>query len=115
MLQERDLQINAEEDSPGQPSAWKLVYTVMRCPGSCGLGPHCWQDPYGKKHYKLYKEELLSLVKHVETGGVLQSHEDVSGIIREQIYKTERRRLDRQKGTIAPQPSQWVCDRFGPT
>ncbi|KAL2802920.1 hypothetical protein BJX63DRAFT_425707 [Aspergillus granulosus] len=47
----------------------------MRCPGSCELGPHCWQDPYGKKHYKLYRDEILSL-----------------------IYRAERRRLEGQKG-----------------
>jgi hypothetical protein len=71
-----------------------MVYALMRCPGSCDLGPHCWQDPYGKKHYKLYRDQLESLVKYVQSGGVLQSHEDVPGMIREQIYRAERQRLD---------------------
>ncbi|KAF3398272.1 hypothetical protein F1880_005600 [Penicillium rolfsii] len=69
----------------------------MRCPGSCELGPHCWQDPYGKKHYKLYRDQLESLVKYVQSGGILQSHEDVPSMIREQIYRAERQRLDRPR------------------
>lgn len=103
MLRERGLQVNEkEEDLSGQPSAWKHVYALMRCPGSCELGPHCWQDPYGKKHYKLYRDELLSLVRYVQSGKVLESHEDVPGMIREQIYKAERRRLEEQKGHGRP-------------
>jgi hypothetical protein len=58
MLQERDRQSFAEEAAPGEPPAWKAVYALMRCfPGSCELGPHCWQDPYGKKHYKLNNDD----------------------------------------------------------
>lgn len=102
MLRERDLQVNEEENLSGQPSAWKHVYALMSCPGSCNLGPHCWQDPYGKKHYKLYRDKLLSLVRYVQSGKVLESHVDVPGIIREQIYKAERRRLEGQKGHGCP-------------
>ncbi|KAH8434447.1 uncharacterized protein LDX57_012094 [Aspergillus melleus] len=97
MLQERDRQIYAEEAASGEPPAWKEVYALMRCPGPCELGPHCWQDPYGKKHYKLYRDQLGSLVKYVQNGGILQSHEDVPGTIREQIYRAERQRLDRPR------------------
>lgn len=74
----------------------------MRCPGSCDLGPHCWQDPYGKKHYKLYRDQLESLVKYVQSGGLLQSHENVPGMIREQIYRAERQRLDRPRSYNRP-------------
>ena len=97
MLQDRDRQIYAEQAASGEPPAWKEVYALMRCPGSCELGPHCWQDPYGKKHYKLYRDQLESLVKYVQSGGALQSHEDVPGMIREQIYRAERQRLDRPR------------------
>ncbi|KAI7968770.1 hypothetical protein EIK77_002380 [Talaromyces pinophilus] len=97
MLQDRDGEINAEEELTGEPAAWRRVYEMMRCPGSCELGPHCWQDPYGKKHYKLYRDELVSLVKYVQSGKRLQSHEDVPGMIRDQIYRAERRRLEGQK------------------
>jgi hypothetical protein len=54
MLVERDAQLRAEEDSVGVSPAWTDVYNLMRCPGPpCRLGPHCWRDPDGKKHYKL--------------------------------------------------------------
>ncbi|CAG8428374.1 unnamed protein product [Penicillium salamii] len=102
MLQERDQQIGAEEEISGEPPAWKMVYALMRCPGSCDSGPHCWQDPYGKKHYKLYRDQLESLVKYVQCGGLLQSHEDVPGMIREQIYRAERQRLDRPRSNNRP-------------
>lgn len=97
MLEERDQQLRAEEEVTGEPPTWKAVYALMRCPGSCDLGPHCWQDPYGKKHYKLYRDQLENLNKFVQSGGLLQSHEDVPGMIREQIYRAERQRLERPK------------------
>ncbi|KAJ5986554.1 hypothetical protein N7451_010919 [Penicillium sp. IBT 35674x] len=97
MLEERDHQLRAEEEVTGEPPAWKAVYALMRCPGSCDLGPHCWQDPYGKKHYKLYRDQLESLVKYVQSGGTLLSHEDVPGMIREQIYRAERQRRERPR------------------
>ncbi|KAL2826367.1 hypothetical protein BJY01DRAFT_241374 [Aspergillus pseudoustus] len=98
MLQELDREVNAEEELTGEPAAWRHVYAIMRCPGSCELGPHCWQDPYGKKHYKLYRDEILSLVRYVQSGKRLDSHDDVPGMIRDQIYRAERRRLEGQKG-----------------
>jgi hypothetical protein len=33
MLGERAMQIDAEEESSGQPSTWREVYNLMRCPG----------------------------------------------------------------------------------
>lgn len=43
MLNERDVQLDAEETSSGQESVWRAVYNLMRCPSpSCHLGPHCW-------------------------------------------------------------------------
>jgi hypothetical protein len=102
MLRELDQEVNMEEELTGEPAAWRHVYRVMRCPGSCELGPHCWQDPYGKKHYKLYRDELLSLVRYVQSGKKLESHEDVPGMIREQIYRAERRRAEGQKGRNRP-------------
>jgi hypothetical protein len=97
MPYDRDQQVRAEEEASGEPSAWKAVYSMMRCPGSCELGPHCWQDPYGEKHYKLYRDQLESLVKYVQSGGSLQSHEDVPGMIRERIDRAERQPLERPR------------------
>lgn len=65
MLRERDDQIDAENFS-GQPSVWRDVYRKMRCPGPpCQHeGQYCWQDPEGKKHYKLRTHHLKALVKY---------------------------------------------------
>jgi hypothetical protein len=53
MFTERAAQLDAEQDAAGQPSVWREVYSLMRCPGPpCHLGPYCWCDPVGKKHYK---------------------------------------------------------------
>ncbi|KAI3050159.1 hypothetical protein CBS147353_11647 [Aspergillus niger] len=71
----------------------------MRCPGPpCRHdGQYCWQDPLGKKHYKLKTHHLRSLVKFVENGGELETHEDVPDDIRQQLYGEEEQRLEKQK------------------
>jgi hypothetical protein len=98
MLAEREAQINAEEDTDRQPSVWRKVYSMMRCPGPpCRLGPHCWQDPEGKKHYKLKTHHLRNLVKYVEKGGILDAHADMSDMIREQLYAEEQQYLGRKQ------------------
>jgi hypothetical protein len=54
MLNERDAQLDAEDYVSGQQSIWRAVYSLMRCPSpSYHLGPHCWQDPYKKKHHSI--------------------------------------------------------------
>lgn len=81
MLADRDAQIDAEQVS-GQHSVWRDVYRVMRCPGPpCRHeGQYCWQDPEGKRHH------LKTLVKYVEQGGVLETHDDMPDSLREQLY-----------------------------
>lgn len=63
MLAERDVQIDAEQSS-GQYSPWRNVYRKLRCPGSpCdNYDGYCWQDPVGKKPYKLKTHHLRHLV-----------------------------------------------------
>jgi hypothetical protein len=74
MLCERAMQLDAEESS-GQPSIWREVYNLMRCPGPpCHLGPYCWRDTIGNKHYKLKTHHLRSLIKHVDQGHRLTGH-----------------------------------------
>lgn len=98
MLDERDKQLDAEENASGQQSIWRGVYNLMRCPSpSCHLGPHCWQDPHGKKKYKLRTHHLKRLIAYVEKGGILQSHDDVPDIFREELYMEERQRLESQR------------------
>jgi hypothetical protein len=65
MLTERAAQLDAKESS-GQPSIWREVYNLMRCPGPpCDLGPYCWCDPDGKKHYKHNTHHLRSLIRYL--------------------------------------------------
>jgi hypothetical protein len=60
----------------------------MQCPGPpCDLGPHCWRDPLGKKHFKLRTHHLRALVDFVGQGNALQSHDDVPEHIREQLCR----------------------------
>lgn len=98
MLSERDVQIDAEEHISGQQSAWRAVYTLMRCPSpSCHLGPHCWQDPHGKKHYQLRTHHLKRLVAYVEGGGLIECQDDIPEAIREELYLEEQQRLDQSQ------------------
>lgn len=107
MLAERASQLDAEEEVCGQPPAWRDVYSLMRCPGPpCHLGPHCWRDPVGKKHYKLKTHQLRALINYVQQGGQLQTHDDVPEDIREQLYAEEQQRLGRhQKTTLSSSTS----------
>ncbi|CEJ61521.1 hypothetical protein PMG11_10052 [Penicillium brasilianum] len=98
MLNERDAQLDAEEHTSGQESVWRAVYNLMRCPSSsCHLGPHCWQDPHGKKHHALRSHHLKRLIAFVEKGGTLESHGDVPNSFREELYLEERQRLESQQ------------------
>ncbi|OJD25365.1 hypothetical protein ACJ73_03267 [Blastomyces percursus] len=103
MLAERETQIDTEHAS-GQPAAWREVYRMMRCPGPpCHQGAqYCWQDPVGKKHHRLRTHHLRSLVRYVEQGGVLETHDDVPDTIREQLYAEEQQSLERQQKAKQP-------------
>jgi hypothetical protein len=80
------------------PLVWRMVYRLMRCPGApCHLGPHCWRDPDGKKHYKLKTHHLKSLIRHVEQGNELHTHDDVPEDIRQQLYAEEQQWLERRQ------------------
>jgi hypothetical protein len=97
-LVERDARIDAEQSS-GQYPVWRDVYRVMRCPGPpCRHeGQYCWQDPDGKKHYRLKTHHLKALIKYVEQGGDLETHDDIPDSVREQLYAEENQRLERRK------------------
>lgn len=95
MLNERAAQLDAEEHVSGQQSVWRAVYGLMRCPSpSCHLGPHCWQDPHGKKHYQLRTHHLKRLIAYVEGGGVLECQDDVPDTIRDDLYMEEQQKLE---------------------
>ncbi|KAF1936655.1 hypothetical protein EJ02DRAFT_358659, partial [Clathrospora elynae] len=79
----------------------------LRCPGPpCNLGPHCWRDSFGKKHYKLRTHHLKALVEPLQQDHALKSHDDVPEDIREQLYAEEQQRRERQSTRIGvPTPS----------
>jgi hypothetical protein len=92
------MQLDAEDDAASQPSIWRDVYNLMRCPGPpCNLGPYCWRDNIGKKHYKLKTHHLKNLIRHVEEGGTLETHDDVLEDIREHLYAKEQQDVERQR------------------
>lgn len=105
MVTERDAEIDAEQAS-GQPSIWREVYRTMRCPGPpCRHeGQYYWQDPNGKKHYKLRSSHMRTLVEYVNQGGVIETHDDIPDSLREQLYAEESQRLGgRKKNSDSPE------------
>lgn len=40
---------------------------------------------------------MKSLIKYVEDGGVLETHDDIPDMIREQLYTEEQQRLEKKK------------------
>jgi hypothetical protein len=102
MLAEREDQIDAEVVS-GQPSVWQDVYRKMRCPRPpcTHEGQYCWQDPVGKKHYKLRTHHMRTLVKYVEQRGFIETHDDIPDTIRDELYAEERQRIEKQQ---SPRP-----------
>jgi hypothetical protein len=64
-LAERAAQLDTEELS-GQPSVWRDVYNLIRCPGPLyDLEPYCWGDLDRKKQYKLNTYYLRALISSV--------------------------------------------------
>jgi hypothetical protein len=87
MVAEREAHIAAEEERTGRRATWSLVYDRMRCSvRSCPLrSDWCWEDPTGKKHYKLRTPHLERLIEHVDNGGSLDCHDDVPSDIRRDL------------------------------
>lgn len=59
-------------------------------------GQYCWQDPIGKTHYRLRTHHLKTIIKYVEQGGILDTHNNVPNNVREQLYAEECQRLSKQ-------------------
>jgi hypothetical protein len=59
----------------------------------------------GKKHYKMRTHHIKALVKHVEQGGTLETHNDVPDMIRDQLYAEERQRIEKRQKAPNPPPS----------
>lgn len=105
MLNELDLRVRAEEAASGGQVKWQQVYQLMRCPGfPCPPGQYCWIDPVGKKHYKLLTHHLKELVRHVEQGNTLETHDDVPLGLRQQLHAEEQRKKDWRSGKVLRSP-----------
>jgi hypothetical protein len=102
ILADRASQLEAEQEASGSPSVWQEVYALLQCPSPpCNLGPHCWRDPFGKKHYKVRTHHLKALVELVHQGHTLKSHDDVPEGIREQLFAEEHQRQERRSTTTS--------------
>jgi hypothetical protein len=98
MLGDRDAQLDAEENACGQQSIWRRVYDLMKCDSAaCHLGPYCWLDPKGMKHYRLRTQTLRRLVTYAEKGGILETHKDVPDEIRDELFMEDQQREERDK------------------
>src|SRR5579862_331815 len=74
----------------------------MRCPGPpCHLGPHCWRDSVGKKHYKQKTHHFRRLIRYAEQGHSIRAHDDVPEDIRDELYAEEHQRLERRQAASA--------------
>lgn len=86
-----------EENACGQQAIWRRVYDLMKCDSAaCHLGPYCWLDPIGKKHYRLRTQTLRVLVTYAEKGGVLESHKDVPDEIRDELYMEDQQKQEKE-------------------
>lgn len=117
MLDDRDAQLDAEENACSQQAVWRHVYDLMKFDSTaCHLGPYCWLDPVGKKHYRLCTQTLRRLVTYAEQGGILETHKDVPDEIREELYMEEQQRLEKEKrkgGSILGIPTTPYLDYSG--
>ncbi|KAJ9493518.1 hypothetical protein H2202_011006 [Exophiala xenobiotica] len=112
MLADRAAQIDAEEATTGNPSAWRYVYALMRCPGPpCVKHSWCWHDTQTQKGYTLKGHHLRTLVRYVEDKNCLKSHDDIPDSLRQLIYAEEeqymrRKRVDRGSVSFDRTPIQ---------
>jgi hypothetical protein len=61
------------------------------------MGPHYWINEVGKKHYKLMPHHMRSLIKHMQQGSALQSHDDMPNHIHAQLYAEEQQDAEHRR------------------
>lgn len=106
----------------GRPAAIRIAYAAMRCTGPpCPIkgSTHCWV--FEGKHRRLWPHHMRMLAEHLQSGGALNSHDDVPDNFRKQILDEEkeweeRARKEREKkrkrqrrdsnGSLTIQPCQ---------
>lgn len=103
-LADRSARIDAEQVATGRPDPWRHVYQLMRCTeSSCSNeGQWCLVNRREKKHLKLLDHHMRSLVKYVQQGNTLETHDDVPDHIRAQLHADEQQRHKRKRGGSEP-------------
>ncbi|KXH56230.1 hypothetical protein CNYM01_13770 [Colletotrichum nymphaeae SA-01] len=97
-LAERSARMDAEQEAAGEVDPWRRVYQLMRCPGApCDNGQWCWQDRARKMHHKLLDHQMRDLVRWVQQGHNLDTHDDVPEEIRAQLYAQEQQGRKRKR------------------
>ncbi|KDN71115.1 hypothetical protein CSUB01_11497, partial [Colletotrichum sublineola] len=114
-LAERSARIDAEQEATGEVDPWRQVYQLMRCPGApCDNGKWCWQDGARKMHHKLLDHHMRELVRWVQQGHQLVTHDDVPEEIRAQLYAQEqqgRKRKRQNSGLDSTNHVPWFVNR----
>ncbi|KAJ5005564.1 hypothetical protein K4K57_011679 [Colletotrichum sp. SAR 10_99] len=104
-LAERTARMDAEQQAAGEVDPWRRVYQLMRCPGApCDNGQWCWQDRARKMHHKLLDHHMRDLVRWVQQGHSLETHDDVPEEIRAQLYAQEQQGRKRKRQNSASEP-----------
>ncbi|KAK0367742.1 hypothetical protein CLIM01_14901 [Colletotrichum limetticola] len=90
--------MDAEQEASGEVDPWRRVYQLMRCPGApCDNGQWCWQDRAQKMHHKLLDHHMRDLIRWVQQGHNLDTHDDVPEEIRAQLYAQEQQGRKRKR------------------
>lgn len=100
MLDERAAELNTEQLTTGLPAASAHVYALFRCPGApYDLKPWCWFNSQKQRRFELKTHHLRDLVKHVQRGNSLDTHDQVPEALRQQIYKADEQNQQRKRTT----------------
>ncbi|KAL0937046.1 uncharacterized protein CTRU02_209262 [Colletotrichum truncatum] len=98
-LAELSARMDAELEATGELDPWRRVYQLMRCPGApCDNGEWCWQDRQQQgKHLKLMDHHLRELVRWVQRGNKLDTHDDIPEEFRTKLYAEDQQGRDRKR------------------
>lgn len=90
--------ISEEVAYMGRPAAVRTAYATMRCTGPpCPIkgSTHCWV--YEGKHRRLLPHHMQMLADHLQSGGVLNCHDDVPESFRKKVLDEEREWEERER------------------
>lgn len=94
----RTAELDAEQAATGKPAAGQHVYALFRCPGApCDLKPWCWFDSHHNKRFGLKSHHLRALIRYVESGESLDTHDQVPQDLQVQIRREEEQSSKREQ------------------